>query len=515
MIKGISEFIKNTYNTVIKYLNKIGILTLTLSIGSGIGLFIFLKIGLKLLGRKINFKPVKKELNRIVLAFSLMLSFSLSKFKFLERYGIIILWIIIVFYVYKISEYLIVEYYLISKKSKYIPKIIRDIIKGAIVAVLVLILLKVLFNFSLQNIAITSAVVTGVLAFALQDTFVNLIAGISISIEKPFKIGDWIKVRNDIVGEVIQTSWRTTRLLTLSRDLYIIPNREISNNEFFNFYKPKQQHGIVLKIGVSYNHPPNEVKRIIKEILTTTDGVCSDPEPFVTLVAYNDFSMDYEIRYWVEYYPIHLKIHDTLFSKIWYYFKREEINIPFPIRTLQFDRKKKDFEKQKHDLDMDLFRKCPIFENFNDTDMEKIANNFERLPYGKDETVIQFDDEGSGLYILEQGQIAIYARDSLGNSKFVKNLEIGDFFGELSLLTGAKTKADVTAKEDSILYRLKREKFKELTQDFPSLLTQLSDLADKRLNEMLKFEEIEEVKDAKKDSERKTILKKLFDYFEG
>ncbi len=512
MIANIFNSIKLWVEYSVNYLNNIGILTLTISVGSGLALFIFLKLFFKIVGRRIKTVIVKKEINRIIFFFSVLLSFELSRLAFLKHYGSGILWVIIVYHFYRLFEYLGIEYFLINRKKKYVPKIIRDIVKAGVLVILLLFLLKTFFDFSFTNIAITSAAVTAILAFALQDTFVNLIAGISISIEKPFKIGDWIKVKSDIIGEVIQTSWRTTRLLTLTRDLYIIPNREVANTEFFNFYKPHKTHGIILKIGVSYDHPPNDVKSTILNILLSTEGIVSEPSPNVRLVNYNNSSMDYELRYWIDNYPDHVRIQDDVLSKIWYSFRREGIVIPFPITTVEFRKPKSAAERE---LPLELFRSCPIFTPLNESIFNEVINGFKRLKFGRGEMVLKYDQEGPGLFLIETGKLEIIARDRFENKKHVTVVERGDFFGELSLLTGARTKADVIVIEDAELLFVKKETFRLLVQKHPDLLVALSDVADSRIDEILRMDEEDSKDKAKKSDEKKNILRKLFEYLDN
>ncbi len=504
------NWITAIYREIVTYLTAAGFLTLVLTIGSGIVIFIGLKILLKFLSRKIQLSKVKKELNRIAVLISLMVSFKLSNISVLNNFGVIFLWIFMIYYVFKISEYLIVEYYLIKKKNKYIPKIIRDIIKVLMFFILLVVLLRAL-DVSITGIALTSGGIAVGAGFALRDTFNNLIAGISISVEKPFRIGDWIKVKNEIIGEVIQTSWRTTRLLTLSRDLYIIPNTEISNSEFFNFYKPRQQHGILLTVGISYDHAPNLVKETIEKILLNTEGIISNPTPKVSLMNYNDSSMDYEIRYWISNYPDNIDIQDQVLSKIWYTFKRKDLVIPFPIRTVEFRKTKIEKERKP---DYDLLKSCPIFENLGDDLLKEVIADFKRQRFGKDEIIVRYDEVGPGLFIIENGELDVITRDKYGNKRHVKKLQQGDFFGELSLLTGAKTKADVKALTDCELLFEERVAFKELVKKHPDLLVALSDVADSRLDEMLQLEEMSEMAGGEKPEIKKNVIKKIFDYFD-
>ena len=383
-------------------------------------------------------------------------------------------------------------------------------IKGPVFIIVIFMLLNLFFNFSLSSIAITSAVVTGAVAFAFKETLVNLIGGIAISIEKPFKIGDWIKVKNDIIGEVIQTSWRTTRLLTPTSDLYVIPNQVISNSEFFNFHMPDKVHGEILKVGVSYDHPPNKVKEVILDVLKGIRGIADTPAFYILLVNYNDFTIDYEIRYWITDFAFILLIRDEVFSKIWYAFKRENIRIPFPIRTIEYAKDKKEY---KDELSLEIFKNCPLFENTEDNILLEVSRQFERVDYGKDEIVVKYNSEGDALYIVEKGELQVTSRDKFGKQKRVTEISAGEIFGEMSIITGSKTMVDVSAQTDCTLLRLKRERLKELTQEYPKLRVSLVSFADKRLEQMLANESTEQIVEVESPAAKKKLLEKFFKYF--
>ena len=135
----------------------------------------------------------------------------------------------------KAMDFIIVDVIFIRHSRKEVLQIFRDIVKAMIWLIIILIMLKDIFGFSIQDIAITSAVVTAAFAFAFQDTLVNLIAGISISVEKSFKLGDFVQLKSGEMGYVIQTSWRTTRIKNRKNQIVVVPNKELASAEIINY----------------------------------------------------------------------------------------------------------------------------------------------------------------------------------------------------------------------------------------------------------------------------------------
>lgn len=201
------------------------------------------------------------------------------------------------YFAIKLLEYIILDVYV--KKSKFVvPKLMHDIAVSLIYFIVFFSVLKMQLGIDLTPLLTTSAVISMVIGLALQDTLSNFIAGIVIHIERPFKYGEWVLV-NGIEGKIVEINWRTVKILTFSNDFLVIPNSAVVKDSIINFNYPTPNHLHTLEIGVSYDEPPNKLKAAAKEIAMDIPYVLKQPEPIITLVKYNDFSIDYEIKLWI------------------------------------------------------------------------------------------------------------------------------------------------------------------------------------------------------------------------
>ena len=91
-----------------------------------------------------------------------------------------------------------------------------------------------------------------VLGFALQDTLGNLFAGLAIQIEKPFRVGHWVRIA-DIDGQVSEVTWRATKVRTKTGNFVIVPNRKLSDDLIINYSEPNLETCIEVDIGVAYD----------------------------------------------------------------------------------------------------------------------------------------------------------------------------------------------------------------------------------------------------------------------
>lgn len=176
-------------------------------------------------------------------------------------------------------------------------------------------------------------------ALALQSSLSNLVSGIHILLEKPVRVGDYVKLEGGEEGYVEDIGWRTTRIRKLQNNMVIIPNSKLVESIITNFYLPEKEMALLIEIGVSYDSDPDHVERVLieeaKEAAKYVPGLLAEPEPFVRFIpGFQDFSLNFtlicRVREFVDQYLAQHEIRKRLFKR----FKREGIEIPFPIRTV-------------------------------------------------------------------------------------------------------------------------------------------------------------------------------------
>lgn len=214
----------------------------------------------------------------------------------------------------------------------------QAVIKGTILIIGVMILLSTL-GVSITPLLTALGVGGLAMALALQDTLSNLFAGLHILVEKPVRVGDFIKLESGEEGHVTDIGWRTTRIRTLPNNLVIIPNNKLAQSILTNYNLPEKRMAVLIPIGVSYSEDPDRVERILIEEATKAikevPGMLSDPAPFVRLIpGFGDSSLNFTLVCQVrEFVDQHVAQHE-LRKRILKRFKQEGIEIPFPIRTV-------------------------------------------------------------------------------------------------------------------------------------------------------------------------------------
>jgi small-conductance mechanosensitive channel len=419
-----------------------------------------------------------------------------------------------------LGEYLLFDF-LLSRKKEFPPsKLLRDITRMLVLLLILFLVVSGVFKLDLTTILVSSAVFSAVIGLALQDILGNVISGVALHIERPFQVGDWVEVA-DQKGEVVEMSWRATRIRTLENNYVVIPNSNIAKERIINYKAPSPVMALYLHIGTSYEAPPHKVKKAILEIADQTPGVLKDPTPRLMTVEYGDFSIDYKLKFWIDEYERHQVILDDLTSRVWYQFKRMGIEIPFPIRTVRFMEKVRQKEAESAQnlwkQVLEMLKRCDILAPLSQEQLVILSRNARLLPYGAGELLIVQGEKGDSLFIVNRGRVEISIRGPDGSGIVLAELGPGESFGEVSLLTGEERSATVKALEDTEAVVVTREDLQGIMKETPSLAESLSIQLEKRLRDMeekrveykREWEEKEEIKEASVKWLRK--IRRFFD----
>jgi small-conductance mechanosensitive channel len=181
---------------------------------------------------------------------------------------------------------------------------------------------------------IAGAGIAGIaVALAAQDFISNFFGGAIITVDKPFKVGDRIKVE-DYYGDVLSVGTRSTRLKTLDYQIVTIPNNKLTTNVITNYSEPDQKLRIVIPVSVAYGTDPTKVKDLLLDIthdaIRNTDYLLDDPEPTVFFTEFADSSLNFVLKVWARKYNIPDEVKDAINCRIAERFEKEGIEIPFP-----------------------------------------------------------------------------------------------------------------------------------------------------------------------------------------
>jgi CRP-like cAMP-binding protein len=239
---------------------------------------------------------------------------------------------------------------------------------------------------------------------------------------------------------------------------------------------------------VAYDHPPGVVKDVIIKAVRETKGVQSDPCPDVLVKEFADFSIVYDVRYWIRDYRRKPQIDDAVRCRIWYSLHRAGLKIPFPVRdvivhTLPPDHDAQIRSKLHREISEEI-RRLQLFSPLSDQQVEELASSSAKLRYAEGETLVRQGTPGESLYLIRSGRAQVEVTGAGGSKAVVATLEPGDFFGEMSLLTGEPRSATVTALKETEVVVVDREGISPILASDLGIVEQLSEHLEERRGQL-------------------------------
>ena len=364
-----------------------------------------------------------------------------------------------------------------KRRQMVIPKLLREVVALLIFLVALLLVLSVGYHAEpqLRGLLATSGAAAIILAFATQNLLGGVIAGMSLQINRPYKVGDWLQV-GEHFAEVMEVNWRSTRLRTNDAIYLDIPNNEIVRQTIVNLHYPEKLHAIRIVVGIDYNTPPNRVKDALLQATLHAEGVEKIPEPKVFLKDFADFAISYEIKFYMLDHENFNHVCDAVRTNVWYELKRQKITIPYPIRTLELTRRPvARAREEEHGQARTILEGEPLFACLTGEQLEHLIRHSRSARFGRGEQIIEQGAEGESMFVLLHGAAAVSVSQN-GNMIRVGSLRMGECFGEMSLLTGEKRSATVRAEDDCEVIEISKPAMAAILRNSPDCLTKLSEL---------------------------------------
>ena len=431
-------------------------------------------------------KPLGPGLKIIVFFISIQLFLFLGvaeHYPRLSKYVNFYSWLVFIFALFRVGLYIYGDLFIVRLKHGSFPAAFKNSITVFVVVVATLILLKEILNINVTSLIATTTVLTATIGLAFQSTLANMLAGLTIHLEKPLRQGDWISVAGH-EGRVMDITLRSTRIMTIENNEVVIPNSKILAEAVINYSLPDTATVRKLSVGVSYSIPPNKVKGAVMTVLSGIEGVERHPAPRVRVLHYGDFSVNYEIRYAINDFSRYLETDADIMDLLWYRFKRDGIEIPFPVRDVHLrqitEQTRQVEQERREDRLMVLMGNVDILSPLSTTELKILAKTVRDEYYAAGEFPVRQGDAGDSFYIIKQGNVDVIVDKSSGGTAMVATLGPGDFFGEMSLLTGEARSASIRVKEDAEFIVIDKASFRSTLVNNPAIAESMSHILAKR-----------------------------------
>jgi small-conductance mechanosensitive channel/CRP-like cAMP-binding protein len=369
-----------------------------------------------------------------------------------------------------------------------VPRILADVLLVLLMVVFVLYRMKAV-GVNLASIITTSAVITGVIAFSLQETLGNLWGGIALQLDNTCRLGDWVRVQG-VTGKIVSIRWRYLAVATNDGETVIIPNAQLMKNQVMVLARrgdtriPWRRQ---VPFCVAYDVAPSRVVAAVEAALTHAEipHVAREPAPLCTCVEFADSAIRYAVLYWLTDLVHDLVTDSQIRAHVFAALARHDMEIPLPRRVLLTPGAlgaKRAMQAQR-DLAAraGVLEHLPLFASLTESERRVLAAELTDAPFLAGDIISREGEVSDYMFVLASGSVAVYRGAEADRARrLLTELHAPDYFGEMGLLTGQARSATVIAQNDVRCYRLDRQGFDAILRARPALAQALSETVAQR-----------------------------------
>ena len=352
------------------------------------------------------------------------------------------------------------------------PTLARNVFTLLVFALVFVILFRTFYEeYDLGALFTTSAIFGVIIGLALQDTLGNFFAGISLHADRPFQVGDVIVVGQH-TGVVEGIAWRAIKIRTFQNHIILISNSNAAR-EAIEVCPRDNLNARLVFFGTLYSDSPAKTIHVVREAVRDADNVSDKITPIVRVRNFGDSSIDWEVKYWLEDYARYNDTDALVRQRVWYALRRSGLSFAFPTRTLYVERPSRTRAVTAEDQIADRLSAVDIFAPLSTDELHQLAASTVGHVFAPGETLIRAGDEGSSMFVVHNGRVAVQVPDRAG-PRIVATLTEGNFFGEMALFTGEPRTANVVAVDETEVLEIGHAAMKHLFDTNPGLAESIS-----------------------------------------
>jgi small-conductance mechanosensitive channel/CRP-like cAMP-binding protein len=376
----------------------------------------------------------------------------------------------------------------------HIPQYLRDVVSGFIFAVAAVLISIHVFQLPVSGVWATSGAIGIVLGLALRNIILDLFTGLSLNIERPFVIGDWVSIQDQgsetgLAGWVTEINWRTTRIVTRDNVLVVVPNNFFGERIISNYSRPERFARFSLHLHLDYTVPPERALRVllagVRGAIAQPRGPVEQPPPDVLLAGVSERGIDYLIRYWVIPTEVsEAEATNAVWGSLLHHLHHAGLKPAYPKQDVLHAPLSSHSPNPQGHLDLErLLMRTAIFAGLNEQEIHLIAETARQRTFAENGVLVREGEAGSSMFLLIEGILHVRLEARADHPPIrLAILKPGDFFGEISLLTNEPRSATVVAATDCLVCEITKDCMEHILTHRPEVGTALSmAVAERRL----------------------------------
>lgn len=341
-------------------------------------------------------------------------------------------------------------------------------------------------GLDISGLVTTSAVITGIIAFSMQETLGNILGGLVLQLDNSVRIGDWIKIDN-IRGKVVEVHWRYTAVRTNDGEIVVVPNSALMKSKvdvFSSIDSPLFRRWV--RFSTSYTAPPAQVVATVEKALRDAhiENVAAEPAPQCIVTDYHDGLSHFAVRYWLTDPFFDDSTDSTIRLHVYTCLQRQEFLLARPCLDVNVTNESDERNASRRDAKIDRrvqrLAAVKLFSSLNSEELTELAAGLRSANFTKNDVMTRQGAAANWLYVLVNGEADVWYESGPHERSHLATLREGDVFGEMGLMTGEPRRATVTARTDAECYRIDKKSFETILLARPELAGEFARILDER-----------------------------------
>ena len=226
-----------------------------------------------------------------------------------------------------------VRIYLVLERHPREARLLQDLVVGAVYMGMALSILAFVFGVPVGTLVATSGVIAIILGLALQNTLSDVFSGIALSLGRPYVLGDWILLSDGTEGRVVESTWRSTQVMTGAGNVVALPNSFLAKLGLTNISRPDEAHWLTLSIRIAPTRRPSIILDGMRSVLLACDTIMKEPPPLVALKGMDGAALDIELLVRVASPSKRVAVRNEVFDRVYRYCQSAGLLLAMPPAT--------------------------------------------------------------------------------------------------------------------------------------------------------------------------------------
>jgi small-conductance mechanosensitive channel/CRP-like cAMP-binding protein len=364
--------------------------------------------------------------------------------------------------------------FLLYRHKLHERKFATDLLAGLVYLAVAVSVTGLVLQVPVTGLLATSGVVAIVLGLALQSTVSDLFAGIALTLERPYRIGDLIGLEGDVQGTVIEITWRATHIMTSAQDDVVVPNSIISKSRIINYSYPVRVHGVSFEVALDDRTSPPRGIEILEHALLQCRSVRRTPRPQATTSHFGSGSIGYSVFFFVDSVEAAAQAKSEVLALIYRHVRWAGVSLGRWRRV----RSGPHLDVPSHDRDgiVGILERTPFLAELSATEREALGAALIRRQIAEGEIVFEQGQPGDSVFVVEAGVVSARRANGAGIEEEIARLGPGDCFGSNAVVTGAPRNATIRALARSTLHEICQENIAPLLKEHEHLRNSLGSM---------------------------------------